>query len=652
MRRASVTWTVLFGLLSCNAQCATCPPPSPDTTTVTPDTATLPETTDPVVQWADNTVPSPFWVARSEQVCRRVAAKSGTWIPQPLLDVRIGGVSTERYCLYLWHGDPKAPDEAALKSAKGLSAEPDPPILIAAAHDAERDAKWFGPWHETLRKRLALPKERPAHPSDAHVRVAVLDSASDSKSGRVLDRMGHGRAVDRLIEEIACDGLSSCATEVVNYPSLPLLSDAQHALGIDALEAGALGTRGILAARIEQATADWLAQRDEPGGARQLVINLSVGWSGCWEGRRDLGAFLVRSAIARATCQGALVVAASGNGDIVPGCPQLATGTPHHMLPGLWGGTAVADTECKRLGVDVTPTRSTATAPLLLGVGVVDEVDRKPMSIDHEANVVAYGQNVVVSDGESDSGWTAALSGTSMGAAALSGMAAALWSYRPDLPRAQLVQILSNAAVPLRAAPTPAGDFVCNDAFAGGCKEIKRLALCPALEQLQVKPLAACEVPKAGEGTVPALQTLLATAVTRTAVDCAACADSTCQAQCQVPHNAGDGDAQDVPWLVPQPKPPACGTCVLHADARRLQVQLLKPVNNLRLVVRVGPTNFSYYLGNVGTSPLEWLLPAVVQSASGALLGYQPVGTTLGVLERGDIPVLGMSPFEGGVLGP
>lgn len=631
MHRKLLRWTACCCLLLCNLQCGTCPPPPPGS-----PTESAPQTVQPVLQWDERSVPSPFWIARSEQVCRRIDTQHGSWIPRPLLQI-----DATRFCLYLWHGDPKAPDEAALRDAPGLHAEPDYPVLVAAAHDAERDAKWFHPWHEVVRTRLAIPTSRPEHPADAHVRVAVLDTASDTASGRVLDRLGHGRAVDRLIEELACDQLKRCATEVVNYPSLPLLSDELRALGIDELGAGAVGTRGILAARIEQATADWLAERDQPGGAQQLVINLSVGWSGCWDKPGELASDVVRSAITRATCQGALVVAASGNGDIVPGCPTLAPGKPAHMLPGLWGGTPTTDADCKRLGA--SNARTTPSAPLLIGVGAVDHQDRQPLSIDHEANLVAYGQNIVVGDTTSDNGWTVMLSGTSMGAAALSGMAAALWSYRPQLPRARILELLRDSAVPLRAAPS--GEFVCNEL--GGCKQVQRLALCPALEQLALPALPACNAPKPNEASAIELQTMLTAALPQPVLDCSACPDASCTTKCQLPPGAADGDAQDAPWVVPQPKPPACGTCVLHAETRRIQVQLLKPVNGLRLTVRTSPNvNRTYYLGNVGTSALEWLLPPAVQGATGAVLGYQPVGGGSSAWERGDIPITGQVPFE------
>jgi hypothetical protein len=421
----------------------------------------------------------------------------GEWItrtiyPTPGREPRDRPIA-KRLCQYLW------------KSPTGLSpkldllppgAFIDPPVLALQAGDEE---DYFKPLNELARLRWDIPSQLPE--PEAHgrtIRVAVLDTA-ETVGESVIDANGHGLAVGKVVETLACAGRERCGVELVYYPALSFRTDA-HVLRGPQRGAGAVGSRGGLAAEIRQATDDWL--RIEPAKRTPLVINMSLGWSGCYSDPK--GSELVRGAIAYATCQGALVLAAGGNGDVVPGCPTDPKPSPEdpdklHMYPGLWGGAPLQDA-CKR---EQLPDPN-GPIPLLVGIGAVDYRDLQLSFTDHESDLVAYGQAVSVHAGESPA-WMAA-GGTSLSTAAVSGMAALALRYKPDLPAFELFNKLYEGSVELRTKAPGDKAFICNRDLGTPCSDphVNRLSACKLLNQVAGVP---CTVLEAGKLTpVPSLK--------------------------------------------------------------------------------------------------------------------------------------------------
>ena len=618
--------------------------------------------------WKAGETPSQFWIARTRERCTNVAGQGGVWLARPVLSTARPGAATEWLCSFSWNGPDAPPDLTTLRRISGGRLEADPPIVTPnfGGADPERDLNWYGPLYSLTRARLGMPDKRAPHSLSQVVRVAVLDTAADmatakgDAAGGYVDPVGHGRAVGRLVQELACGELEKCATQVSNLPALPFSSRTDRKLALSSAGAGGVGTRAILAAAIEQASSTWANQ------SRRLVINLSLGWSGCWESdprtepqfekllgaKRDMASQAVLIALGRAVCRGGLVVAAAGNGDLQSSCPSqpVAPGAPRHMFPGLWGGTRIDPSACSALGVAAN---FDEPRPLLIGVGAVDHYDNQLAITDHEADFVAPAQSVVVPDVTQTNGWTLPLSGTSMSAAAFSGIAAALWSYEPQLKHSQLLAAIRKAAVSLRSRPLPgdpgARDFICNDDFNGGsCPEIARISLCGTLG----KYAGDCSTPEAQKESSASFATMSPVASTEpaVAVDCDACGTS-CPEACEI---GDEQDALDAVWVVPQPKPPGCGTCVFVPDDLLFQGEFLYGVGSPVLFVnKPGQPEARYALMTPLVAPFvptTWLLPLGAAGGTSARLVYRASSSM--AKESGDVLVQSVPPFTvGAVLG-
>jgi hypothetical protein len=547
-----------------------------------------------------------------------------------------------------------APDEGALKRVT-TRLEQDPPIVSTSA-GSELVSAWYEPLYALARSRLGVPDVRDPQSSGRVVRVAVLDTAADARSG-IVDRSGHGRAVSRVVSQLACGDLQPCAAELQHVSALGLDSREAFVIKQAAAGQGALGTRGALAAAIDSVVTQWEQQRAAGNAPRRLIINLSLGWSGCWESgqsdsplagdlfnsKRSLASQTVLKALARASCAGALVVAAGGNGIPDSACAKQADSgnRPRHVFPGLWGGSPLEPKVCSEL-LGREPV-ITETVPLLIGVGAVDDDDDQLAITDHEADLVAYGQAVVMPDSGLASGYTRQLSGTSMSAAAFSGVAAAVLGYRPELETTELLSLIRAGAVPLRAAPLSgaagAADFICNTAFAAeSCKEVRRLSLCGALAKASIG--ATCSAARAGLG----FATMSAAAPTLEVVDCDSCIGD-CPEECSLPTDEDEVSA--LPWVTPQPKPPACGTCAAVRTPLLFQAQFLYAVNHAVLRLNfAGGVQRNYALTGAaaaGTTPTTWLLPASAAGASSAFLMYR--ASISMKKESGDIVIHDLPPF-------
>lgn len=592
-----------------------------------------------LIRWSGRDVPEPAWLVRRDEGCVQIESRVGTWVVVSQLELGRSSDEIERYCNYIWVSNGETPpDRSALRRAGVQSAAADPPI-VASLSGSEYVDKWLKPLRELTRARLGIPDYRPEHPGDARVRVAVLDTANDA-NGDLLDITGHGTAVGRLVTELACGELASCATQVEYVPVLSLLSDTTQMISHGPRGAGAYGTRGMLAAKIDEVSGAW--ERD--GRASPLIINLSLGWSGCWDAVEPLGEELVRRALVRATCRGALVIAAGGNGDVIDGCPDSAPrgAKPRHMLPGLWGGKQVTRLECTNEGI-LDP-RMVDGTPLLIGASGVDAEDQPLYPHGHEADLVTYAQYVTVTEPDDPSGMTTPLSGTSMSAAALSGMAAAMLSYDPTLSVADVHDRLHAAAVWLRDPAVPADPsddhFICNRrASTGACGGVRRLRLCDLLLQMPaIAGAVGCEDPD--RRALTPMGMMSATASSEVADDCGA-------SGCEPPTDSTNDDVQDTPWVGEQPDPPACGTCLLvRAPGRTLpflQAAFNKDISDVMLTITVGSVETNYDLRSVrANQATEWNVPAAAASAATTRLRYRPTGTRIweeGTIKFGTTPV-------------
>jgi hypothetical protein len=174
---------------------------------------------------------------------------------------------------------------------------------------------------------------------------------------------------------------------------------------------------------------------------------------------------------------------------------------------------------------------------------------------------------MTVQDGASS--WTRPLSGTSMSAAVVSGIAAAVWASYPGRTSAEVERLLIEPAVMLReASPSSASSSLCNaltrgptpkgpNLAAAECRQVRRASLCGSLAQA-AGDRATCgpAANEASPASPPVGVAPLADPGTKEP-----CIGSQAHA-CVYPDEYAI-DSAEQPWLelAPQPGGNSCGTC-------------------------------------------------------------------------------------------
>jgi hypothetical protein len=405
--------------------------------------------------------------------------------------------------------------------------------------------------------------------------VAVIDSAATPYASLTNDTFDHGRTVGRSIRELSCPdefsggGIATqlapfaregtvilptpivgasgpCIGQITNSPALIHLTPTTTNTTLG----GYYGTESELAVAIVQAVSSWLA---EPAATHppHLVVNLSVGWdSGQGYGGEyeDEPATLpaatraVQAAITHAVCRGALVVAAAGN--------MSTPSSTGPMYPAAWevhaGPTTAACIEAEGTATLPADPNAVKYRPLLHAVAALDAVD-SPLSNTRplgRPRMAAYGQDVVTVDPRAVH--TDMLSGTSMAAANVSGIAASVWGYMPTATANQVMELVYDNAVAL----TDTADF----SLVSPLPTIKRAALCDAVKAASEGTFT-CTTPAAYAGTPvslnwPSLDPGFAAAALSAPLATAS----------SLPSEPG-GESQ--PWVTSQPGAPSCTTCIM-----------------------------------------------------------------------------------------
>ncbi len=451
----------------------------------------------------------------------RIDAGTGTWSASRLFTDANLPPSMDAYCVYTWTPPAAQPDQQPPQGARYLAAfgAAISPAGSATFASVARDCHAVGvqdtavtqpvgalaesAYYTAVGQVAPLPDGAVSGP--AAIRVAVADSTPHGYvAGLAQDgRSDHGLNVGRIVRKIACPGDGggvNCVGYVSNHLALPQVSPVVAT----PLQGGFYGYQTQLAASILTAVSDWQSHNAAPpaGEARheRLVINLSVGWDPTYGGAFANNAWetltpptrAVYHAIRHAACRGALVVAAAGND---PGGPSPAVGP---MFPGAWEAKpAPTAAQCATLegpGFAEDPDHpvfplpgGTPYRPILYGVAGVGHTDY-PLANARKGSsgrLVALGQMAATRYEESPGTWikTLAISGSSAAAAAVSGAAATLWGYRPELRPYELVDLLYNNAVSLDPDPamTARRAQVCLTGVTCSGLPVRRLDVCAAL---------------------------------------------------------------------------------------------------------------------------------------------------------------------------
>jgi hypothetical protein len=383
-------------------------------------------TTDPRLECPKTNVlvRMPYWKECPSEIG---TPGTGLWVGGAVMTNKLEGVKDPgpRFCTYYWKDLPSAPKTGVLQDydwqwdCASVGAHANQPDLYAAlaAHGKENLGKL------TWTSNVTAP-----------VRVAVIDTAAGSWSDP--DNNPHGKAVGTLIRDTACLNPTSCPVDVVNYLGLPLLRapspPGQVAIRRDDTRGGAFGAHGDLARAIVQAV-------DENAGTR-TVINLSVAYDSVEllaSGAPDPADFensVVFDALQYARCNGALILAAAGNGRVP------AIGGQKAALPARWTERrAFSASTCNaRYGV----ANHVTSGPLLYGVSAVDFGTKPLLTTRGEGQSVLAALGFAVVRDDPNGGYTRILSGTSMATATVSAIAAALWARTPAISPDRIIREL------------------------------------------------------------------------------------------------------------------------------------------------------------------------------------------------------------------
>lgn len=520
-------------------------------------------------------------VAKGAQCPSEIQSPRGAWLGGALIDAAYSdGDQRPRFCGYHWTAPPSAP--------------PDTTVL---PHPA--DWQWDIPRvaahgrHTLMRTALAahgqdnLGQVQWTGPDEVPVRVAVVDTAASL--WRDPDNNPHGKAVGTLIQDTACAGSPTCNVHVQNFLGLPLLRDTETLPGQtiirrDTAHGGGFGGSADLTRAIIAAVA--------AGPNTRTVLNLSIAYDtaellpSLLPSEGDFANRVVLEALRYARCHGALLIAAAGNGRV----PSEADQPP--ALPARWTGLrALSASACTaRFGV---ARFADANAPLLYAVSAVD-FGARPL-----LNTRGAGQSVLAALGFSavrhdpNGGFTRTLSGSSMSAATVSGIAASLWSHAPDLTPDGVIRELYAESEPLSVT----ADF---EPFRGLLtprffSDVRRITRCSAAGD--ALGAATCTALPAPVATVPdsVVPDLPADALEREAAP---------------PTTPSPGISPwEFPWIRPQPEgEPGCSSCSVKLRRATLDLILrssFSPLNSLRLLVARSGAGVARFSGGAAAAEGE-----------------------------------------------
>ena len=490
------------------------------------DTAPVPVVVDPY--------DTPYAVvpARSEHdPCLLPASPRPQWAPVWTLSSRLDGFAESRheltalrapkpgvggFCAYKWTDARSLPKR---QDFQAIGAVPDRPLLTASAAAASSIPQLPGTVSEPLLKLFqkqagGAPKAMTRQVLAGHaarakaatpVKVAVIDATPTKKGLTTPDRTYHGFSVSRTVAQLACDDPDSpaCAEQVVAQLALPIVGATEGDTTEDFESGGRTGSFTHLYDAIERALEAWKPKE------QHLVINFSVGWDPVKADPGDENVERIKAQLERASCMGALIVAAAGNysGSTGPVFPAA--------FEALKAPTGDACTKFKLEGIApaARPARAAKGktppyAPLVHSVGAVDALDQRLLVNRRwgQPRLAALGVSVMV-PGPPGTPYTPPHDGTSMSAAIVSGIAAAVWAARPELDAAGVMQAIYDGGVKLDPGQPShhAQTEYCEGEAYGPCHQwpVHRANLCGALAKALPGQKLACDTSPPGAAELP-----------------------------------------------------------------------------------------------------------------------------------------------------
>lgn len=520
----------------------------------------------------------------------------------------------ERFCRYMWTGKglpAAAPAFDPTWTGKQIRIDPDLDVLLpqTASTYLGADPTLRADLGAAFRQRAGVVGSGAASPvytSEAVARVAVIDTVGHADaattSAAAPAHRRHGLAMAELIADVRCpNGEAQCRDRL-------LFADAFPYTGASALAqpgGGPLGSLGSLAHAIGEATIR--ARPKTPDERPMIVLNLSVAWD------PEYGAELtppgdevkhdqllttpsstipatvqaVHAALVYASCLDMLTIAAAGNNAGAP-CEQQGV-----MPPARWERyPAPNQARCAALFGALPawrtgdPAVASASKALVYAAGGV-VADSQPIPLARPggtpARVLPAFQAVAGAGARQTDAWT----GTSIATAALSGLAAQLWTHNPQLSPAQVIELITASGEPtaLTDELTARGKA----RRASGHAAFARMCATGRPDMHCTNPYAPATAPAPVQAPAPTLASL--SAGPASALTCTTATASCGAAESDIV-SCGDAGAPPpapppLPWLRPQPVSPICPICPVRGGKLTLS---LNPDHSAAMAVLDNPT--------------------------------------------------------------
>lgn len=436
--------------------------------------------------------------------CGSHAGDQGSWIGTSLGDEGV----LKSFCEYRWKALGEAlPDQAALPGlAQGVSnlVESCPRVTPQGVFmDPELRKMIMAEFMANIGKPL-LPMPLGPKP----VAVRLIDTIPNGLfGGDIAPRSEHGLILHELSLDILCTNNDACRATVVDNLGMPRFNEQDE----DYVRGGDSGTLANLARGLNEGIDQW---EKDGAGARQVFV-LALGWEPLDEyglsqlqGKSlpeilddsEIPADLqyVLASLARASCRGALTVAAAGNSNTEP-CLQSGPTGPG-FLEALPAPTVAV---CEKFGFDHSDTDLIDAHPLVLAAAHITPDGEAPGNARQGAQAPLAAQGTAFGSAE---GTGNSLSGSSVATVVFGAAAAWVWSSFPALTPAQIRAILHDAGIPLGKTAD----------FPDPSEEVRQISICRAMKAACVMSGGACDdFPScsAPPGSVPGIDEHLATTI-------------------------------------------------------------------------------------------------------------------------------------------
>lgn len=437
----------------------------------------------------------------------QASSKAG-WKVRPLVSVSAPlPASLARVCIYTRDGDATDKALAALKA----EVAPPPTGLVSIVEEYQSvypmgladdlAVSFRASLHAQAGGLAALPSAPPSL-----TRVVMIDTDPDRFNGvPEACSSSHGCTLAHIAKDLLCPqrGQGPCAGEVGWGEALShMVPGSTSRFGYPADVAAAM-LRAFDAWRTQILSASSSAVPPH------LVLNLSLGWETNNECNEKGGTRTTMEAVQYMACNGVLVVASAGNAHRADAVPSSMACPARHQLAGISQGecatagfidASLLAAYRSKLNIPQWAALPTSRAPMIYSVGGLDYADRPIVPARSSARPVlaapALGGVSWASplSGTAPASPPAFLSGTSVGAAIVSGVAATVWAYKRDLRADQVMELVASSADEVTPtisptslnAPLPVGG---QPLFS--LTTVRRVSLCKALSTALSNPSGA-----------------------------------------------------------------------------------------------------------------------------------------------------------------